>query len=121
MAASHSDRYILSQDPGFQNRVRASLLTLAAFVQTGEAWSRDHEDRLRLSVKILSLPATWSPLFSNVAATDPLVIGDATVGGTLVLTSVNVAAQAALVTDAHLDNAVQVQFGSFITPRSPTA
>jgi len=62
---------------------------------------------------IENVPDTYKSLFAISVANDTSVISDATAAGTVVLTGVNAAAQAALVTDAHLDAAISSQFNSF--------
>jgi hypothetical protein len=61
----------------------------------------------------VNAPDAYKVLFANTVATDANVSGDATVAGTVPLTTGNVATQAALVTDAHIDNAISSQFNSF--------
>lgn len=118
MAASRSDEFILSGDTTFQGRVQASLLAACVAI-ANEGWTTAfHRERARF-VSII-LQATSNPqtnyvqLFTNSVSTDPTVIADATQGGTVVLTTANRAAQAALVTDAHIDSAVSAQFNCFI-------
>jgi len=116
MPASRNDSFVLSTDGNFRNRVRTSLVA-AAIAITNEGWAAVfHEQRMRLAVRILNSPDAFAPLFANGVATDALVIADATAGGTLALTAVNVAAQAALVTDAHIDSALSGQYNSFLVP-----
>lgn len=116
MPASRNDEFVLSTDSGFRNRVRTSLIA-AAIAITNEGWAAlFHEQRMRYAVGILNAPDSFSPLFANGVATDAAVIADATQGGTLALTAANVAAQAALVTDAHIDAAVSGQYNSFFVP-----
>jgi hypothetical protein len=117
MASSLSDQYLLSTDPGFQHRVQASLVNRCVIIAT-EAWSFGAKAlRKSFAAGILSSPvsqANYVALFSNSCATDTLVIADATQAGTVVLTTGNLAAQAALVTDAHIDAAISGQFNTFI-------
>jgi len=58
--------------------------------------------------------AAYVTLFANAVATNATVLSDATQAGTVVLTTGNVAAQAALVTDAHIDAAIAGMFNAFI-------
>lgn len=117
MAASRSDENQLSQDPIFQGRVQASLVAACVAI-ANEAWTVPfHRERSTFAAQILSATGGQSPyvtLFSNSVSTDPNVIADATQGGTVVLTGANRAAQAALVTDAHIDAAVSSQFNAFM-------
>lgn len=118
MAASRSDEFQLSQDVTFQGRVQASLLAACVSIANEGFSVAFHRERSRFASTILSAinnpQVNYVQLFSNSVSTDPTVIADATQGGTVVLTSANRAAQAALVTDAHIDAAVSAQFNSFI-------
>lgn len=114
---NYSDQQILAGDPTFQNRVRQSMLTAcisivsASFGAAGEGGF--HRERQVFAVGCTNSPDTYKLLFAQSVATNASVIGDATVAGTVPLTSGNVAAQAALVTDAHIDVAVSSNFNSF--------
>ena len=114
MAASYSDQQFLAGDATFQNRVRQSLI--AAVVQI-QSESGDtvvyHRERTTFCVQIMAQPDNYKVIFSQAVATNASVIGDATQAGTVVLSSSNVAAQAALVTDAHIDAAISGQFNAF--------
>lgn len=115
-AVSHNDKYQLSQDAGFRNRVRTSLIAACVAI-ANEGWTVVfHEQRMRQAQAILNSPDNYTPLFANSVATDTSVINDATASGTVALTSGNVATQAALVTDAHIDAAISAQFNSFLIP-----
>lgn len=72
-----------------------------------------HRERQSLAVSIMTSPELWKPLFANGVATDTNCISDATQAGTVALTGGNMATQAALVTDAHIDAAVSSQFNCF--------
>lgn len=115
---ARSDQYQLSQDTVFQNRVQASLI--AACVAIGnEGWTvAFHRERATFCNQILAGTgggqASYVTLFANAVATDPSVIADATVNGTVTITAGNRATQAALVTDAHIDAAIAGQFNTFI-------
>lgn len=113
---SLSDQWQLSQDPTFQGRVQASLIETCVAIGT-EAWTVPfHRERSTFAATILSAAGGQSPyvtLFSNSVSTDPTCISDATQAGTMVLTTNNRAAQAALVTDAHIAAAISGQFNSF--------
>jgi hypothetical protein len=108
--------YTLSTDNTFQHRVQASLLAACVSI-SNEAWSALHRQRQNFVVQILQSPTimgNWVTLFANLVATDTSVIADATVGGTVPLTGVNLTVQAALVTDAHIDAAVSSEFNAFL-------
>jgi hypothetical protein len=116
MAASHSDSYILSTDSTFRNRVQAALIAAAVSIWNEAGNTAFHVPRVRYAAQIMNSPATYAPLFTNAVATDAACLADATQGGTVALASGNVAAQAALVTDAHIDNAISAQYNSFLQP-----
>lgn len=113
MSASRSDQNLLSGDAGFIGRVRASLVSTAVAITTEARTVAFHRERETYAVAVLNAPDTFKTLFANSAATDTSVISDATAAGTVVLTAGNVATQAALVTDAHIDAAISGQFNSF--------
>ena len=113
MTASHSDQNMLSTDTTFQGRVRAALI-LACVSIANEGWAvAFHRERSTYAAQVLNSPDTYKTLFANSVATDASVISDATAAGTVILTTANVAAQAALVTDVHIDNAIAGQFNTF--------
>jgi hypothetical protein len=122
MAASLSDQAVLSGDAGFTNRVKEALATTCINI-VGEAISlanlQLHLVRARFATQILNAMGSgtpnWPATFAITVAQDTTVIAGATQNGTVVLTSGNVAAQAALVTDAAILNAISAQFNSFLT------
>lgn len=117
MAISYSDKYQLSQEPTFQNRVQASLVAACVSI-SNEGWAVVfHRERSIFAAQVLlspSGPTNYVQLFSNAVSADANVIGDATQAGTVILTSANRAAQSALVTDPHIDTAIAAAFNSFI-------
>ena len=119
MPASRNDSYVLSTDTTFQNRVRSSLIAACVNIEN-EGWAVPfHRERETFVSQVINSPDTYKQLFANSAAVDPSCLADATVNGTVVLTSGNDAAQAALVTDAHIDAAISADFNSFFrTPGS---
>lgn len=123
MASTNHDMWQLAQDATFQNRVQASLTKTCIAISTESPTSVPfHRERAIFVVQVLSsplAPTNWVQLFTNSVATDANCISDATQAGTVALTGANVAAQAALVTDAHIDSAISGQFNSFI--REPMA
>ncbi len=114
MAASFNDMALISTDSTFINRV-ASALWQACVSIANEAAARDHPARKAYAAQILNNPNTYKPLFVNVVSVDTTVIADATQAGTVVITTGNVAAQAALATDAHMATAVSAAFNAFIS------
>lgn len=118
MPASYSDKNQLSNDATFQGRVRQAMLTACVAIASESPTTVPfHRERSAFAVLCMNSPTTFELLFAFTVANDANVIADATAGGTVVLTQANVAAQAALVTDAHIDAAVSSQFnGFFRTP-----
>jgi hypothetical protein len=117
MTVSLNDKYQLSQEPTFQNRVQASLVAAAVAIGS-EGWNVVfHRERSTFATQVLLSPngaTNYVALFSNAVATDTNVINDATVNGTVAITSGNKATQAALITDAHIDSAVSGVFNAFV-------
>jgi hypothetical protein len=113
MAASYSDMSFLASDVGFIARVGSALWQQCNNI-SNESWSATHQARKNYVAQILNTPTQYKPLFVNVVSVDTTVIADATVGGTVVLTTVNAPAQAALVTDVHIGNAISAAFNAFI-------
>jgi hypothetical protein len=114
-AASHGDSAVLSTDTTYQNRVQESLLQYCVQTVVSEGFSvLWHKQRADLCEKAVVAPATYKTLFAATTATDTTILADATVGGTVPLTVGNVAAQALLVTDGHIDNAVAAEFNTFL-------
>lgn len=114
MAATYSDKFLLSQDGGFRNRLEMSMIAACEAIMTESPTAVPfHAQRSQFAVNCLSSPSPSAILFALGVATDASVISDATAAGTVTLTAGNIAAQAALVTDAHLDAAVSSQFNDF--------
>lgn len=117
MAVSYSDKWQLSQEPTFQNRVQASLVAACVSI-SNEGWAvpfhRERADFCRQVLLSPNSPTNYVQLVSNAVSTDANVIGDATQAGAVVLSGANRVAQAALVTDAHIDTAIASMFNSFI-------
>lgn len=117
---NYSDKQLLASDQTFQNRVRQSMIAACvAIASESPTTVAFHRERSTFGVACMNSPDTFKLLFANAVANDANVISDATVAGATPLTTTNVAAQAALVTDAHIDTAVSGQFNSFFrTPAS---
>lgn len=117
MAVTHKDRYTLSTDPTFKTRVQAALITACVSI-ANEGWTVPfHRERANFASQILSSPSSpvdYVQLFTNTVATDATCISDATAAGTVVLSGANIATQAALVTDVHIDVALSSEFNAFI-------
>jgi hypothetical protein len=119
MAASYSDQQFLAADPTFQNRVRQSLIAACQAIKTEAVTVAFHRERETFLVAVVNQPDLFKGMVAIAAATNASVIGDATAAGTVVLSAANAAAQAALVTDAHIDAAISSDFNSFFrTPAS---
>lgn len=120
MAASLSDQFFLGNDPQFQNRVKQAFIAACIAIQSEAPSTAFHYARSRYVGDVLQPSAidTWKVLWSFSVATDTNCLSDATQAGTVVLTSGNAAAQAALVTDGHITAASSSQFNTFFNPAS---
>lgn len=117
MAVTHKDRYTLSTDPTFKTRVQAALIASCVSIANEGTGVAFHRERGGFAAQILfspSSPTDWVQLFANSVSTDATCIGAATQAGTVALTGANVAAQAALVSDANIDSAIAAEFNAFI-------
>jgi hypothetical protein len=114
MAASYSDMSFLAADVNFNARVGSALWQQCVNIAS-ETWSATHTARKQYVVQILNNPSNYKPFFVNIVSVDTSVIADATVGGTVVLSAANAAAQGALVTDVHIGNAISGAFNAFIS------
>jgi hypothetical protein len=119
MPASYSDQVFLSSDPQFQNRVRQSLINFSITTKGEATTVAYHRERETYAVSVLGNPDLFKVVTAQAVAANSAVIADATVGGTVVLTSANAAAQAALVTDPHIDTAISNGYNSYF--RTPAA
>jgi hypothetical protein len=109
---NYNDQQLLAGDATFQSRVRQSMINACvgfANAQSGTYW----RERQTYAVGVMGAPDSYKVIFSQMVAANSAVIGDATVGGTVPLTSGNVATQAALVTDGHIDATITSNFNSF--------
>jgi hypothetical protein len=118
MAASYSDQQFLAADPAFQNRVRQSLLAQSIAVKTEAVTTAFHRERETFAVAVINNPDSFKTIVAQSVATNAAVISDATQAGTVVISGANAVAQAALVTDVHIDAAITsiVFNGFFRTP-----
>jgi hypothetical protein len=111
---NYADQTLLASDVTFQNRVRQSLLKAGGAIKSESPVTTPfHRERETFLVAASNQPDVFKITVAQSVVTDAGVIGDATVGGTVPLTSGNVAAQAALVTDAHLDTAISSLYNTF--------
>jgi len=116
MAASLNDQAILATNLLFTNRARQSLVATCVAVTTEAVTTAYHYRRAQFATTVLNNPTSYQTLFAYAVATDANVISDATVAGTVALSAGNADTQQALVTDAHINNAVSGQFNSFFNP-----
>lgn len=112
-----SDSFQISQDPTFQGRVQAALLTACVNI-ANEGWAiAFHRERATFASQILSTTQSPNPyylLFANSVATDPTCVSAANQNNTVPVTSTNRATQCALITDAEINNAISAQFNGFV-------
>src|SRR6516164_9416900 len=100
---NYADQQLLASDPTFQNRVRQSLIN-ACIANKGEATTvAFHRERETYCVAVLNNPDQFKALTTMGVGAHPAGIGDGTLKGKVPLTSGNVATQATLVTDPHID------------------
>jgi hypothetical protein len=127
MPASYNDQAILAVDPIFVARVQQAMIAACINVQSegisnnpnppGNAIGlQAHLKRAALAVQIRVNPAAFKAIFALGVATDPNVIANATVNGTVVLTTGIIDAQQALISDANIDAAIANQFSGFYPP-----
>ena len=111
---NYNDKQILASDATFQNRVRQSMISACVAIKSESPTTTPfHRERETFIVLVMNQPDAYKILFTQAVATDANIIGDATQAGTVPLTAGNVAAQAILVTDAHIDAAISSQFNTF--------
>lgn len=111
---NYSDKQFLAADPTFINRVRQAMLTACLSIKNEAVTTAFHREREQFLVNVVNQPELYKVLFTNAVVNDAGVIGDATVAGTVPITSTSVAlTQAVLVTDPHIDTAIASAFNSF--------
>ncbi|SRR6266852_1591358 len=111
---NYNDQQLLASDPTFQNRVRQSLIAACLAIKSESSTTvAFHRERETFLVAVMNQPDIFKIMITNSVATNANVISDATVVGATPLTSGNVATQAALVTDPHIDTAISSNFNSF--------
>ena len=119
MAASLIDMEVLSTDATFQNRVQSAIVSTAQNVAT-EAPTNPvsmHVARKLLASQLVNSPngnPNFKALFSISIACDPTVSSQASTQAGGPITTANVAAAAAAVTDAALINAASAQWNTYI-------
>lgn len=115
MTAQHSDSFALSLNGSFQNRVQTSLVAACIAISNESTTVVAHVSRRAYVGFVLNNPQSLTQQFSLAVATDTSCLADATSSGTIPVTSTNSNAQEALVTDAHIDNAVSAMFNAFVS------
>ncbi len=116
MAASFNDSAVLGVNPAFVARVQSALLSAAININSEGIAVVNHGPRIQLVHQIFQSPTNltnYATMFGLSVSTDASVISDATQAGTVALTSNNISAQEALVTDTHITNAVSGQFNAY--------
>ena len=103
-----TDQVNLAANVNFQNRVQQSMIAAAIAISNEALTTGYHNLRAKLAKAIINTPASYAPLFTKAVVTDATVQADA---GTV--TGANSDTQQALVTDAHINNAVSSVFNSF--------
>jgi hypothetical protein len=111
---NYTDQQLLAADLTFQARVRQALLKGCVAIKAEDPTTTPfHREREAFAVSVANNPDAYKILMSQSISSAANVINDATVSGATPLTSGNVATQAALVTDAHIDAAITANFTSF--------
>lgn len=117
MAASLNDSAVLGASTAFVGRVQESFLAACINIFAEGTTVANHIPRVAFIHQALSSPTTllaWATTLALSVATDTSVLADATQAGTVALTTANVLAQQALVTDAHINTAVAGQFNAYV-------
>lgn len=112
----YPDKHALSTDSGFQGAVEQSLIQACGSIVNEATTAGFHRERALYATQVINSPGTYMPLFAMAVANDASVISDATQAGTVALAGASagvLAAQAAKVTDAHIDTAISSVFNSF--------
>jgi hypothetical protein len=107
------DQAFISNDPTFNLRIRASVIAAAIAISNESTGTAFHQQRDQIAIAVLGSPLAMQSNFAFAVASQPAVISDATVNGTVTLNSTNAAAQVALVTDTDINNAVASVWNSF--------
>lgn len=127
MPASHNDAALLTASTLFIGRVELSVVAACLAIR-GESIPAPpagvpaaviaafYKRRGDFATQVLDNSVAFKLIFAKGVATDPNVVANATVGGSVPITTNNVDAQQALVTDTNIDNAVAAQFNAFFSP-----
>lgn len=118
-AATTNDQAVLAADVLFENRALESFagFCVSTIITENPHSVAYHTERVAFCQTVMGTatgPSNFKVNIAQVAATNATVIGDATAGGTVALTSGNADAQEALVTDTDLSNAIAASFNIFI-------
>lgn len=129
-AQTLSDKGLLGTDPMFQMRVKVAVIQYALVVTNEAVGVAQHSTRAQVATVLLTDPNfSWVPRLAALVATDSTVVNGATTNGTVALTPTvttcdtavppvcttvagNLAARAALATDASITAAVTGGFNS---------
>jgi hypothetical protein len=109
---NYNDQQLLAGEPGFMARCRQAMFNLCigvATTTTGTNW----RERQIFAVGFNNAPDSYKTTVAQMVACNSTVMSDATVNGTVPLTSGNVAAQGALVQDTHIDTVLTSNFNCF--------
>jgi hypothetical protein len=113
---SLADQAVLGGDTTFISRVRSASIA-GAIVISNEALSvANHFRRANFAAQVINAPDTFKAAFTSAIATDTTVINAATSNGTIILDGSNVAARAAVVTDAQINTAMAAVYQAFFNP-----
>ncbi len=111
-----ADQAVLAEDTTFISRVRSAMVAGCVVISNEAESTANHWRRTQFAATIINNPETYKLTFAIAIATDSNVINDATQANTVTVTTGNVAAQAALVTDAHINTGAANVYKAFFSP-----
>lgn len=112
MATSYNDMYVLTTSSNFQNRVGSALWQTCVNISNEGSNVANHYARDQYVAYLLANPTAAVTLFTNLTAVNAAVSSSATSGGTVTLSSANVATQQALVLDTTISAAISAAFNA---------
>jgi hypothetical protein len=118
---NQADQTFLAADPTFQSRVRQSFLNycVGSVLTENATTTVLHFKRVNFCSLVMSTiggPDNYKLMFAQAAAANATVISDATVAGTVPITSSAIAiTQAAVIPDGDVNNAVSAAFNIFLS------
>ncbi|MGH2359813.1 MAG: hypothetical protein ACRDGM_04630 [bacterium] len=89
--ALYTDKYTLSTDGTFKNRVEQAMIDYAAKVAIEADTILHHYKRGALATKVLNAPSAWSPIFVTLVTTDASVAASAPIQATVTDAQIDVA------------------------------